>query len=136
MDETELTEAGGAPEDAAPPTDPEAATAEAPVVPTEDAPAAEGAPAEGGEEAQGPADPRTREVVKGIHPELICHCPECTPEFCELQWFSPEEKVKTKGNVMLYCQRSSRKYFSPAVDFQAWLAEKPAPTKRGRGQAV
>ncbi len=78
-------------------------------------------------------DPRFREVVKGIHPELLCMCPECVEDNVELQWFSPEEKVKTKGSVMLYCQRSSRKYFSPAVEFQAWLAEKPVAKGRGRG---
>ena len=95
--------------------------------PTEDG---EAAASTGDGEAEGPQRPR--EVIKGIHPELKCECPECAPEFTELQWFSPEEEKKTKGQVMLYCQRSSRKYFSPAVEFQAWLAENKVAGKKRR----
>lgn len=86
------------------------------------------APAEDGEVAEAPVRPR--EVIKGIHPELVCECPECDPEFTELQWFSPEEERKTKGSVMLYCQRSSRKYFSPATEFHAWVAENATKKRR------
>lgn len=75
---------------------------------------------------------RPREIIKGIHPELKCECPECAPEFTELQWFSPEEEKKTKGQVMLYCQRSSRKYFSPATEFQTWVAENKVTGKKRR----
>lgn len=103
---------------------------EAAIEPTE----AEGeiapAPTEG-EEIEGvEAPPRPREVIKGIHPELLCECPECAPEYTELQWFSPEEERKTKGSVMLYCQRSSRKYFSPATEFHAWVAEHATKKRR------
>jgi hypothetical protein len=73
---------------------------------------------------------RPREVIKGINPELKCECPECAPEFTELQWFSPEEEKKTKGQVMLYCQRSSRKYFSPAKEFQDWVEKNKPVGKR------
>lgn len=82
--------------------------------------------------AEGEAPVRPREVIRGIHPELKCECPECAPEFTELQWFSPEEEKKVKGQVMLYCQRSSRKYFSPAVEFQAWVAENKVTGKKRR----
>lgn len=81
---------------------------------------------------EGEAPARPREVIRGIHPELKCECPECAPDFTELQWFSPEEEKKTKGQVMLYCQRSSRKYFSPAAEFQAWFAENKAVGRKRR----
>lgn len=80
----------------------------------------EATPAEGEEPA-----PQRREVARGIHPELLCHCEECDPEFTELQWFSPEEKKKTRGDLMLYCQRSGRKYFTPAAELHTWLAANP-----------
>lgn len=82
------------------------------------------------EGTEGEAPARPREVIKGIHPELLCECPECAPEYTELQWFSPEEERKTKGSVMLYCQRSSRKYFSPATEFHAWVAENATKKRR------
>ncbi|MFP5502399.1 MAG: hypothetical protein ACLGIN_07900 [Candidatus Sericytochromatia bacterium] len=111
--------------------------AETPVEATEAAietPEAEGqeapAPAEGETTEGAEAPPRPREVIKGIHPELLCECPECAPEYTELQWFSPEEERKTKGSVMLYCQRSSRKYFSPATEFHAWVAEHATKKRR------
>lgn len=76
---------------------------------------------------------RPLEVVKGIHPELLCVCPECEPDHVELQWFSPEEVRKQKGDAMLYCQRSSRKYFTPIIDLNRWLASR-APVSRRRSK--
>lgn len=76
---------------------------------------------------------KPREVIRGIHPELLCQCPECDPDFVELQWFSPEEQKKVKGDVMLFCARSSRKYFTPVIDLQAWITEKGGPRKARRG---
>src|SRR4051812_23416842 len=40
---------------------------------------------------------RPREVIKGIHPELLCACEECEPDHVELQWFSVDEARKVKG---------------------------------------
>ncbi len=83
-----------------------------------------------------PAPPeivKPKDVIRGIHPELICSCPECDPDFVELQWFSPEEQKKQKGDVMLFCARSSRKYFTPILNLNEWIAEKGGPRKRGRG---
>ena len=74
-----------------------------------------------------------REVIRGIHPELLCTCPECAPDFVELQWFSPEEQKKVKGDVMLFCARSSRKYFTPMIELMAWITEKGGPRKARRG---
>ena len=75
---------------------------------------------------------RPREVVKGIHPEIRCQCVECEPDYTELQWFSVDETRKVKGTAMLYCQHSSRKYFSPVPALQAWLTDHPPPrTRRG-----
>ena len=76
---------------------------------------------------------RPREVVRGIHPELLCQCPECAPDYVELQWFSVDEQKKVKGDAMLFCARSARKYFTPILDLNAWLTEKGGPRKRGRG---
>ena len=81
---------------------------------------------------EAPAPPR--EVIKGLHPELRCQDPECAPEYTELQFFSPEEAIKTKGRIMLFCARSGKKYFSPAPELQAWLAERKVKTGRGRRQ--
>jgi hypothetical protein len=86
-------------------------------------------PVEGDERLQRASRPF--ENVKGIHPELLCQCPECEPEHVELQWFSPEEVRKQKGDAMLYCQRSSRKYFTPILDLNRWLASR-APVSRRR----
>lgn len=83
-----------------------------------------------------PAAPeKPREIIKGIHPELLCACPECDPDFVELQWFSPEEQKKVKGDVMLFCARSSRKYFTPIVNLNEWIAEKGPVKKTRRGAA-
>jgi hypothetical protein len=82
------------------------------------------------------AEVRPREVIKGIHPELRCEDPDCGPEFTELQFFSPEEAVKVKGKTMLFCARSGKKYFAPAPELQAWLADnKVKPTGRGRRES-
>jgi hypothetical protein len=79
------------------------------------------------------AEVKPREVIKGIHPELLCQDPICGPEFTELQFFSPEEATKTKGKAMLFCARSGKKYFAPAAELQTWIAEnKVAKTGRGR----
>jgi hypothetical protein len=87
------------------------------------------------DEPQEPAPPPVpRPVYKGIHPELLCQCPECEPDFVELTWFSPEEKAKIKGQIMIYCPSSGRKHFSPAVDLHAWLAPRQTG-KRSRGDA-
>lgn len=80
-----------------------------------------------------PENTKPKEKIRGIHPELICSCPECDPGFCELQWFSPEEQKKQKGDVMLFCASSSRKYFTPIINLNEWIAEKGGPRKRGRG---
>lgn len=77
---------------------------------------------------------RPREVIRGIHPELLCQCPECDPVFAELQWFSPDEPRKTKGDAMLFCARSSRKYFTPVLELNAWISAKGGPRKSRRGE--
>ena len=135
---------------------PESQDDDAPVAPTPDAEAfgdvaPESLSADGGDadesapsEAPAPSPDgdvlpvRVREVVVGINPELLCQCPECEPDFVELQWFSAEEKKKQKGTIMLFCQNSSRKYFSPAAEFQAWFEKNPTkpPAKRSRGEAA
>jgi hypothetical protein len=74
---------------------------------------------------------RPREQIKGIHPELLCQCEECEPDHVELQWFSVDEQRKTKGTAMLFCARSSRKYFSPVDDLQKFLAANPAKGRKG-----
>lgn len=130
MTDDELLPTADAP-DAAPP---DAEAADAPVA--TEAPAAD--PNDGpdsGPLADAPPIPegKPREVIRGIHPELLCQCPECDPDFVELQWFSPEEQKKVKGDVMLFCARSSRKYFSPIVELQAWITEKGGPRKARRG---
>lgn len=116
-----------------------------PEVPATQAPEAEGAPYDGpdagpdsGPLADAPpvadaAPEKPREVIRGIHPELLCQCPECDPDFVELQWFSPEEQKKVKGDVMLFCARSSRKYFTPVIELTAWITEKGGPRKARRG---
>ena len=76
---------------------------------------------------------KPREVIKGIHPELLCQDPECAPEFTELQFFSPEEATKMKGKTMLFCARSGKKYFAPAVELQTWISENKV-VKTGRGR--
>jgi hypothetical protein len=121
--------------------------------PAPESPAAEGvtAAAEGLSGAEAPVDEATeggeapatvgedgtevrpREVIKGIHPELRCEDPECAPEFTELQFFSPEEAVKQKGKIMLFCARSGKKYFAPAPELQTWIAENKV-AKAGRGR--
>lgn len=78
-------------------------------------------------------DDRPKEIIRGINPELLCQCPECDPDFVELQWFSPEEMKKMKGDAMLFCARSSRKYFTPVENLHAWIAEKGGPRKARRG---
>lgn len=80
------------------------------------------------------AEARPREAVRGIHPELRCHCPECEPEFVELQWFTVDEPRKVKGDAMLFCARSSRKYFVPVLALNAWIAEKGGPRRGRKGE--
>ncbi|MEB3223617.1 MAG: hypothetical protein VKS61_16205 [Candidatus Sericytochromatia bacterium] len=110
---------------------PDPTPATEPAASTEDgaAEAAEAAEAATAGEAvtSGPA----RAAIRGIHPELLCQCQECEPDHVELQWFSPDEPRKTKGDAMLFCGRSSRKYFVPIVDLQAWLTKVGGP-RRGR----
>jgi hypothetical protein len=109
--------------------------------PIADTPAPESAAAEqmGPTQSEGvnadgtPVEERPREVIKGIHPELRCEDPECGPEFTELQFFSPEEAIKQKGKIMLFCARSGKKYFAPAPELQAWIAENKI-VKTGRGR--
>lgn len=100
--------------------------------PAPESPAAEGVAADGTPVAE-EAEARPREVIKGIHPELRCEDPECGPEFTELQFFSPEEATKQKGKIMLFCARSGKKYFAPAPELQAWIAENKI-VKAGRGR--
>ena len=95
-------------------------------------PAPSEALAEGGEQPAS-VEAKPREVIKGIHPELRCEDPVCAPEFTELQFFSPEEATKQKGKTMLFCARSGKKYFAPAAELQAWIAENKI-TKTGRGR--
>lgn len=76
-----------------------------------------------------PAGPR----YKGINSELRCECPECLDDPVELDFFSAEEQHKTKGTVMLYCQRTGRKYFTPVDAFQAWFAGVAPKPGRKRG---
>jgi hypothetical protein len=99
---------------------------------TTDAPLAESATGEDGEQ---PAvvEAKPREVIKGIHPELRCSDPVCAPEYTELQFFSPEEVNKQKGKIMLFCAHSGLKYFAPAAELQAWIAENKI-VKTGRGR--
>jgi hypothetical protein len=75
-----------------------------------------------GEEA---APVRPREIIRGIHPELLCTCEECEPDHVELQWFNVDETKKVKGTAMLFCGYSSRKYFTPVPDLQAFLTANP-----------
>lgn len=126
MTDDALLPTDAAPEAEAPAT--EAPAAEAPAVDPNDGP-------DSGPLADAPpvAEEKPREVIRGIHPELLCQCPECDPDFVELQWFSPEEQKKVKGDVMLFCARSSRKYFTPVVELQAWITEKGGPRKARRG---
>lgn len=77
---------------------------------------------------------RPREVIKGIHPELLCTCEECEPDHVELQWFSVDEARKVKGTAMLYCARSSRKFFTPVPDLQAFLTANPVKGRRNQHQ--
>ena len=77
---------------------------------------------------------RPRENIRGIHPELLCQCPECDPDFVELQWFSVDEPRKVKGDAMLFCARSSRKYFTPVLELNAWISGKGGPRKARRGE--
>ena len=107
---------------------PEGAAPEAPAADPNDGP-------DSGPLADAPpmVEEKPREVIRGIHPELLCQCPECDPNFVELQWFSPEEQKKVKGDVMLFCARSSRKYFTPVIELQAWITEKGGPRKARRG---
>lgn len=97
-----------------------------------EAPAAEAAT---GEEGEQPAtvEVKPREVIKGIHPELRCSDPVCAPDYTELQFFSPEEVNKQKGKIMLFCAHSGLKYFAPAAELQAWIAENKI-VKTGRGR--
>ncbi|MDB5095816.1 MAG: hypothetical protein JWM80_237 [Cyanobacteria bacterium RYN_339] len=78
---------------------------------------------------------RPREVIKGIHPLLLCNCEECEPDHVELQWFSVDELRKVKGTAMLFCAHSSRKYFSPVEDLQKWLTANPLAVVKGRKSA-
>lgn len=89
----------------------------------------------GDEAGEQPAavEAKPREVIKGIHPELRCEDPVCAPEYTELQFFSPEEAIKQKGKIMLFCARSGKKYFAPAAELQAWIAENKI-VKTGRGR--
>ena len=96
-------------------------------------------PTAGTPEASGPeptteAEARPREVIRGIHAELLCHCPECEPDFVELQWFTVDEPRKVKGDAMLFCARSSRKYFVPVVALNAWIAEKGGPRRSRKSE--
>jgi hypothetical protein len=100
----------------------EATTGEAGEAPAEAAP------------AEAPVEVRPREVIKGIHPELLCEDPICGPEYTELQFFSPEEATKQKGKAMLFCARSGKKYFAPAAELQAWIAENKVVKPSGRGR--
>jgi hypothetical protein len=127
--------------DVTPETDAEATAPDAAADTTDTQPAGEDAGTatveggEGGEQPSegAPVEEKPREVIRGIHPELRCEDPECAPEFTELQFFSPEEASKTKGKIMLFCARSGKKYFAPAVELQTWIAEnKVAKTGRGR----
>ncbi|MEB3285500.1 MAG: hypothetical protein VKN33_09465 [Candidatus Sericytochromatia bacterium] len=77
---------------------------------------------------------REKVSIKGIHPELLCQCPECDPDFVELQWFTQDESRKVKGDAMLFCGRSSRKYFTPVLELNAWIATKGGPRKSRRGE--
>jgi hypothetical protein len=76
---------------------------------------------------------RPREVIKGIHPELLCQCEECEPDHVELQWFSVDEQRKVKGTAMLFCARSSRKYFTPVDDLQKFLTANPVKGRKSAG---
>lgn len=95
------------------------------VTPADESPADEAPSAQesGGET---PARPQ----IRGIHPELRCQCEECAPDYTELQFFTPEEAQKIKGQTMLFCGHTGRKYFAPAPELSTWVAEH-AP-KRGR----
>jgi hypothetical protein len=96
---------------------------------------AEAAP-EAAEPTSDPATPsRPREVIKGIHPELLCSCEECEPDHVELQWFSVDEQRKVKGTAMLFCAHSSRKYFTPVPDLQAFLTANPVKGRRAPKEA-
>jgi hypothetical protein len=130
-------------DDELPPTD-DAAEAPVAAAPMDEAGAGAADPDDGpdsGPLADAPplaaADERPREVIRGIHAELLCTCPECDPDFVELQWFSPDEPRKVKGDAMLFCARSSRKYFTPIVDLNTWLAENGGVRKgkSGRGES-
>lgn len=99
---------------------------------TTDAPVAEAAAGEDGEQPAA-VEAKPREVIKGIHPELRCNDPVCAPEYTELQFFSPEEVNKQKGKIMLFCAHSGLKYFAPAAELQAWIAENKI-VKTGRGR--
>jgi hypothetical protein len=101
---------------------------------TTDAPVAEAATGDGHDGEQPAAvEVKPREVIKGIHPELRCSDPICAPEYTELQFFSPEEVNKQKGKIMLFCAHSGLKYFAPAAELQAWIAENKI-VKTGRGR--
>jgi hypothetical protein len=78
---------------------------------------------------------QSRPSVRGIHPELVCQCPECETEHVELQWFNVDEARKTKGDAMLFCARSSRKYFVPIIELNTWLSQHGGPRKGRRGDA-
>lgn len=129
MDQDELEQTPeAAPE---PGVEGEAAPVEASAAPAE----ATAAPvdADGGAAADADGTPvRPREHIRGIHPELLCSCQECEPDYVELQWFSVDEARKVKGTAMLYCGYSGRKYFSPVPDLQAFLTANPV---RGRKSA-
>ncbi|MEB3196074.1 MAG: hypothetical protein VKP62_02620 [Candidatus Sericytochromatia bacterium] len=115
-------------------TTPEALLPDEALTVTEEGPeagTAEAGPA--GEEA-GSAPERPREQIKGIHPELLCTCPECEPHHVELQWFTVDEARKVKGDAMLFCALSSRKYFSPVQALQDWLNAKGGPRKGRRNE--
>jgi hypothetical protein len=77
----------------------------------------------------------SRPGVRGIHPELLCQCPECESDHVELQWFNVDEARKTKGDAMLFCARSSRKYFVPILELNNWLAQHGGARKGRRGDA-
>ncbi|HEY9720974.1 MAG TPA: hypothetical protein V6D47_03120 [Oscillatoriaceae cyanobacterium] len=99
----------------------------------DEAPASEEqtAPAAEPQEAQPEIESAPRPQIRGIHPELRCQCEECAPEYTELQFFTPEEAAKTKGQSMLFCGHTGRKYFAPAPELSSWVAEH-APKKSRR----
>ncbi|MEB3328012.1 MAG: hypothetical protein VKQ33_02135 [Candidatus Sericytochromatia bacterium] len=106
------------------------AAAEAP-----DANAAPPAEAASSPEVASAASAPARPSIRGIHPELVCRCPECEDDNVELQWFNVDEARKTKGDAMLFCGRSSRKYFVPILDLNAWLSQHGGARRGRRGEA-